>query len=195
VSSLKAELSSLSSDPRLASSPPLPQASHGVADGLLKKVEELRGSAKGKDEGASTSTASTDPQANVSHFHPTSSHRTFDLRKLLMNMHMLVLTTSAVDLSSSRPCSYPPHFDTSIQAHSCFCCLQVVYELYYDPSRSQGRARSLQSLDARLSSLERLLTSGQGEEGVEGLRANAPASLVLSSKHQTLTDAIAKVHL
>lgn len=72
---------------------------------------------------------------------------------------------------------------------------QVVYELYYDPSRSQGRARSLQSLDARLSSLERLLTSGQGEEETEGLRANAPASLVLSSKHQTLTDAIAKVHL
>lgn len=79
VSSLKAELSSLSSDPRLASSPPLPQASHGVADGLLKKVEELRGSAKGKDEGASTSAPSTDPQANVSHFHPTSSQRTFDI--------------------------------------------------------------------------------------------------------------------
>lgn len=66
---------------------------------------------------------------------------------------------------------------------------QVVYELYYDPSRSATRLSKLQALEGRIAALEKAVSRAEDSEAAP----TGPAGIVLTSKSQTLADAIAKV--
>lgn len=73
---------------------------------------------------------------------------------------------------------------------------QVIYELYYDPSRAasqQIRIAQIQALDGRLAALERVLIRTEEDDAIIANAAGEAAGMVLASKSLPLVDAIAKV--
>ena len=68
----------------------------------------------------------------------------------------------------------------------------MVYELYYDPSRSLAKASALNTLEMRIASLERaVMRKATGEEGV--VQEGSAMATVLTTAGMPLSDAVAKV--
>jgi len=68
----------------------------------------------------------------------------------------------------------------------------MVYELYYDPSRSVAKASALNSLEMRIAALEKAVMRKTGrEEGV--VQEGSAAAIVLTTSSMPLSEAITKV--
>lgn len=69
--------------------------------------------------------------------------------------------------------------------------LQMVYELYYNPSRALAKAATLNALEMRIAALERaVLRTATGEDT---LVHDSAMATVLTSKTTSLSDAVLKV--